>query len=98
MAAVIREVEKIEVGKLREIALSRNITEARAWIIKYLIAASVELTEGVVISRGIKEIRLNSRAAQIASHGSAERVRAALNSRFIIKKAWKGNINIIIRI
>jgi len=97
MAVVRRTEEKVEEMKLRVTVLRRNIIEARAWMIKYLIAASVEFTDGVVIRRGINEMRLNSRAAQMASQGSAERIKAVLNNKFIIKKAWKGNINIMIR-
>lgn len=63
----------------------KNIIEANVWIIKYLIAASVELGVGVLIKRGIKAIKLNSSPAHIAIHGSEEITNIVLRNRFIIK-------------
>ena len=74
------------------------MTEARAWIIKYLIEASVELIVGLDIKRGMNEIRLNSNPAQIENQASEDKTKKVLKIRFIMKKDWKGNINIIIKV
>jgi len=63
-------------------------TEARAWVIKYLMAASDLEEEEDIVIRGIKDIRLISRANQAINHEEEEQAISvlAIRMKMIIRK------------